>query len=403
VTASDAGSVSRDRREITGAPDGVADAIIVAAGAGRRMGTDKGMLYLLGRPLLAWTVDALATARSVRRIVLVTAEDRVASLSGEPWVRDRDAVVVPGGRRRQESVAIGVDCCDAEIVLVHDGARPLVTPGLVDAVAAASLRWGAAIPCLTVAETIKRVEDGRVVATVDRTNLALAQTPQGARRDLLLAAYARHDPRGERTFTDEAALLEAAGFDVAAVPGEPENLKVTVPADLGTAAALLAARGGPLRVGHGADSHPFGPGTGLALGGIVIEGAPRLHGHSDGDVILHAVADAVLGAAGLGDLGRLFPAGDPTTRGIASAYLLATVVERAAAIGLRPDGVDIVVVAARPRLGPARLEAMRAAVARLLSLPVERVGMKASSGNLSGDEGAGRGISATAIATVRPG
>ena len=178
------------------------------------------------------------------------------------------------------------------------------------------------------------------------------------------------------------------------------NLKVTTPDDLGRVESALL--GGRLpRVGYGEDGHPFGPGGSLALGGIAIDGAPRLHGHSDGDVALHAVADALLGAAGLGDLGRIFPADATTPEGIASGELVAEVVRRLADAGLRPAQLDLTVVAARPRLGP-RLEAMRAAIADLVGLPLERVNVKASSGNLTGFEGAGRGISARAVALVEP-
>src|SRR4029079_4875775 len=162
-----------------------------------------------------------------------------------------------------------------------------------------------AIPVLPVAETVKRVVDGVVVETVERAELATAQTPQGARRSLLREAFARFPPGGERRFTDEAARLEACTIPVHAIPGEPANLKVTLPDDLRRVEASLAS--GPWLIGCGQDSHPFGPGSPLALGGVVVDGAPRLHGHSDGDVALHAVADALLGAAGLGDLGRLFP------------------------------------------------------------------------------------------------
>jgi len=302
-------------------------------------------------------------------------------------------------------VAAGVRWLDAadpagrdRPVLVHDGARPLVTPALVGAVAAAVSRHGAAIPVVPVAETLKRVEDGRVAGTVDRAGLAAAQTPQGARRGLLLEAFDRFPPDGPDTFTDEAALLEACRIPVHAIPGEPANLKVTLPDDLRRVEHALAPVAA--RTGFGHDSHPFGPGTGLRLGGVEIAGAPRLAGHSDGDVALHAVADALLGAAGLGDLGRLFPADARTPRGIASDELLREVVARLAAAGLAPASVDVVVIGARPRLGD-RLDAMRDAIAALLGLDPGTVNVKASSGNLSGDEGAGRSIAARAVATVR--
>jgi 2-C-methyl-D-erythritol 4-phosphate cytidylyltransferase/2-C-methyl-D-erythritol 2,4-cyclodiphosphate synthase len=227
-----------------------------------------------------------------------------------------------------------------------------------------------------------------------------AQTPQGARRELLVAAFAAHAPDGPEEFTDEAALLEASGARVVTVLGDADNLKVTTPEDLERAGAILAHRLGPPRVGQGRDSHPFGPQDGLALGGIVIPAAPRLHGHSDGDVALHAVADALLGATGQGDLGRIFPAGDPSTRGVDSRELLAEIVRRIGALGWRPAGLDLLIVGARPRLGAERLDAMRDVIARLLDLAPEAVSVRASSGNLDGPEGAGRSIAAQALATV---
>ena len=381
---------------------GSVDAVVVAAGSSTRMaGFDKLAAPLLGRPLLAWTLDALAAASSVQRLVVVAAPSRVDDLAAQPWLRSHDATVVAGGARRQESVAAGVAATGSAVVLVHDGARPLVTPSLVDRVAAAAADDGAAIPTMPVSETLKRVSAGRVGETVDRSGLAAAQTPQGARRALLEEAWARFPASGPREFSDEAALLEAAGISVTAVPGEASNLKVTVPEDLERAEALLASREGALRIGHGADEHPFGEGTGLALGGIVIEGAPRLLGHSDGDAALHAVADALLGACGLGDLGRAFPAGDPATRGIASRELLRAVVARIAAAGWHATGVDVTIRAARPRLGPARLAAMRDAISALVDLGPGAVEVKASTGNLIGYEGAGRGISAPAVVMVR--
>jgi 2-C-methyl-D-erythritol 4-phosphate cytidylyltransferase/2-C-methyl-D-erythritol 2,4-cyclodiphosphate synthase len=396
----------------TAAGRGTVDAVVVAAGGSRRMaGSDKLAMPIGGRPLLAWTLERLGAAPEIARIVVVTAADRLAAVSRAGWLPNSVIDVVAGGPRRQESVAAGVARLAREpgggdpdrLILVQDGARPLVSPDLVAAVVAATREHGAAIPILAVAETIKRVVDGRIVETLDRASLGTAQTPQGVRRGLLEQAYAAFPPAGARTFTDEAGLLEACNISVHAVPGDPMNLKVTVPEDLVWAEAALVGRRGPgapgIRVGFSTDGHPFGPGEPLALGGITIEGAPRLHGHSDGDVALHAVADALLGACGLGDLGRQFPAGPETAAGIASSELLRAVLGRVVDAGYRPSSLDLTIVAARPRLA-GRLDEMRLAIAGLVGLGPDRVNVKASTGNLEGWEGAGRGISASAVAVV---
>ena len=395
----------------------IADAVIVAAGASRRMeGVDKLFAPCAGRPLLAWAIEAVAASPHVDRLILVAAPDRVEDLAGAAWLPRRVTGVVAGGETRPVSVANGVRelaRLDPEggerPVLVHDGARPLASTALVSAVAEASARTGAAIPVLPVSETVKRLGDGRVLETLDRSVLAAAQTPQGARRRLLLEAWRRFPPDGERQFTDEAALLEACTIPVHAIPGDPANLKVTLPDDLRRVEAALApaaasvasarSAGTALRVGFGHDSHPFGPADGLWLGGVEITNAPRLAGHSDGDVALHALADALLGAAGLGDLGRMFPSDSRTPRDIASGVLIREVVARLASAGLRPASADVVVIGARPRLA-GRLDAMRSVIAGLLGLPESVVNVKASTGNLAGDEGAGRAISARAVATV---
>jgi 2-C-methyl-D-erythritol 4-phosphate cytidylyltransferase/2-C-methyl-D-erythritol 2,4-cyclodiphosphate synthase len=390
-----------------------ADAIVVAAGSSTRMGgSDKLAAQIGGRPLLAWTLDALARSTSVARIVVVTVAANVAEIAGAAWLPDRVSAVVAGGPRRQDSVAAGAaalaDGPENGVILVHDGARPLVSADLVDAVARAAAEHGAAIPVLPVVDTLKRVEDGRVAGAVERSGLVAAQTPQGVRRDVLAAAYTAFPPGGPETWTDEAALLEACRIRVYAIPGESANLKVTLPADLRWVESALADAGRiaaaspvapTVRVGIGDDGHPFGPGSPLALGGIVIDAAPRLHGHSDGDVALHAVCDALLGAAGLGDLGRIFPPGPATPVGIASRDLVAECLRQVRAAGFAPLSVDVTIIGARPRLA-ARLSEMRDAIAGLLALSADRVNVKASTGNLAGWEGAGRGISARAVAVV---
>jgi 2-C-methyl-D-erythritol 4-phosphate cytidylyltransferase/2-C-methyl-D-erythritol 2,4-cyclodiphosphate synthase len=387
----------------------LADAIVVAAGASSRMGgDDKLTLNLAGRPVLAWSLAAVAAAPEVRRIVVVAAPSRRDEVESAAWLPAKVVAVVTGGARRQESVYAGFAALAAfppgdvpqpdRVVLVHDGARPLASPALVSAVARATAAHGAAIPVMPVSETIKRLAGDLVGETVDRSGLATAQTPQGVRSGLLAMAFEQFPAAGPETWTDEAALLEACRIPVHAIPGEPDNLKVTVPADLARAQGFLLG-GSAGRIGFGQDRHPFGPGEPLALGGLEFAGAPRLHSHSDGDVALHAVADALLGAAGQGDLGRLFPADARTPRGIPSGEILGEVVRRLAANGLRPSRVDLTIVASRPRLA-ARLDEMRDRVATLLGVGSDAVSVKASTGNLDGLEGAGRGISAQAIAVV---
>jgi 2-C-methyl-D-erythritol 4-phosphate cytidylyltransferase / 2-C-methyl-D-erythritol 2,4-cyclodiphosphate synthase len=424
------------------------DAVLVAAGASRRMGgRDKLDAELLGRSVLRWSIEVLAEA-GVQRIAVVTSEWRIPELAAAAWLPDCVVAVVAGGERRQESVAAGVAALaevaavsarparrepasgptrstpqapDA-VILVHDAARPLASPALVRAVAAAAASHGAAIPVLPVTETLKRLDGERIGATVDRTNVVAAQTPQGVRRSILERAYAAFPPDGPETWTDEASLLEACRIPVHAISGEATNLKVTVPVDLERAQAMLdrglvpgrpldAARGSGAarpavtpaqgRVGLGNDSHHFGPGSPLMLGGLQFEGVPRLAGHSDGDVVLHAVADALLGAAGLGDLGRLFPADSRTPTGIDSRVLLGTVAGKVRAAGWRPVNLDVTIVAARPSLA-GRLPEMGRALAAILGMDESDVNVKASTGNLVGSEGAGRSISAGTIVWLAP-
>jgi 2-C-methyl-D-erythritol 4-phosphate cytidylyltransferase/2-C-methyl-D-erythritol 2,4-cyclodiphosphate synthase len=429
--------------------DAVVEAVVVAAGSSRRMGgRDKLSAELAGRSVLRWSVEALAAA-GVERIVIATASARVAEIAAEEWLPDCVVAVVAGGERRQESVAAGVaaliefaaDATDGAagaarstaagatdgapvptsvpvpadpIILVHDAARPLASPNLIWAVAAAAAAHGAAIPTLPVTETLKRLEGVFIAATVDRTDVVAAQTPQGLRLSLLLSAYSEYPPDGPETWTDEASLLEACRIPVHAILGEATNLKVTVPLDLeraqvfldgglvpGRPASALPAGQVGGRIGFGTDSHPFGPGEPLVLGGLRLEGSPRLSGHSDGDAALHAVADAILGAAGLGDLGRLFPADARTPAGIDSRVLLASVAEKARAAGWVPANVDLTIIAARPKLA-ALLPAMGDAIAAALGVEASAVNVKASTGNLDGPEGSGRSISATAVAWLVP-
>jgi 2-C-methyl-D-erythritol 4-phosphate cytidylyltransferase / 2-C-methyl-D-erythritol 2,4-cyclodiphosphate synthase len=389
-------------------PTAAADAIIVAAGSSSRMaGVDKLLAEVGGgRTLLGRTIDAFAALPSIGAIAVVTTPDRRRRIERDAATLAGRLVFAAGGDRRQDSVRNGFlaleraapDPGGERVVLVHDGARPMIDAALVGSVVHATLEHGAAIPVVPVRDTIKRVVDGRIAATEDRSLLVAAQTPQGVRRSILRSALA--DPIAlTGTWTDEAALLEACKIAVHVVPGDPANIKVTVPADLVRVIDGAEVETGSRRNGIGHDSHPFGPGAPLRLGGIEIDGAPRLHGHSDGDVILHAIADGLLGAAGLGDLGRLYPAGPATPSGIASRELLGGVLERLAVAGWAPATVDLTVVGARPRLA-GHLDAMRDAVAELLGIGREGVNLKASSGNLDGSTGAGRSLSALALVGI---
>jgi 2-C-methyl-D-erythritol 4-phosphate cytidylyltransferase/2-C-methyl-D-erythritol 2,4-cyclodiphosphate synthase len=398
-----------------------ADAIVVAAGSSSRMGGVDKLDHRVGnRWLLAYAIEAIAATPEVRAIIVVTVADRIEQIRSATWLPDSVRAVVAGGEQRHESVAAGLAALDRldddrgtaadraidPIVLVHDGARPFVHPELASRIARAAAEHGAAIPVLPLAETLKRVDGDRIAGTIERAGLATAQTPQGVRRSLLREAFRQYPPDGPESWTDEAALLEACNIAVHAIPGDPSNFKVTLPGDLARFDAAVAARqGGDAhavgagRVGLGHDRHPFGPGSPLMLGGLAIEGAPRLHGHSDGDVVLHAIADAILGAAGLGDLGRLFPAVPETPPGVASSELLGDVARRMASAGFAIANIDVTIVAARPTLG-ASLPAMGRRVAELLDLEPGLVNVKASTGNLAGSEGAGRGIAAEAIVSL---
>ena len=220
-----------------------ADVVVLAAGTSERMGgIDKLMVSIAGIPLVAWTLRSVAAATCVRRIIIVARPELADEITQTPHVRALDPIVVAGGPRRQDSVANGVEQASAEVVLIHDGARPLVTPELVDRVAAEAWRKGAAVPIVAVPESMREVVDGEIVRTVDRTRLYRSQTPHGARLEVLRHAYSIQDPRGPETFIDETTLVQSAGISVATVPGEAQNLKVTLPGDDELAIALLGAR-----------------------------------------------------------------------------------------------------------------------------------------------------------------
>jgi 2-C-methyl-D-erythritol 4-phosphate cytidylyltransferase/2-C-methyl-D-erythritol 2,4-cyclodiphosphate synthase len=313
--------------------------------------------------------------------------------------------MVAGGSSRQESVRLGLEALgETEAVLVHDAARPLVTRELAQRVAEAALAGESVVPVVPVADTLKRL-DGGWLSTVARGGLFAAQTPQGFPRRLLREAHARARTEGVRA-TDDAALLEAFGLAVVSLEGEATNLKLTSPADWELAEALIAAREGAAReigraprTGIGYDVHRLERGRPCVLGGVRIESDRGPAGHSDGDVLVHAVMDAVLGAAGEPDIGHRFPAGDPRWAGADSIGLLERVRE-AVAPHFEVLFVDCCIVAEAPRVAP-HVPAMRARIAAALGIPAARVNVKATTAEGLGAIGRGEGICAQAVATLR--
>ncbi len=382
-------------------------AVVPAAGRGERFGgtVPKSLIRLGGRPLVQYPLEVLERVDEVEAVVVVAPADAL----GAVWDLVRDAglrkitAVVPGGADRQASVASGLAALSPgpAVVLVHDGVRPFLSPSLVCAVAEAAARDGCATAAVPVDETIKRAEDGWVLATLDRSRLYRIQTPQAFRRELLEAAHREAVREGFRG-TDDASLAERLGHRVRLVPGTPLNLKVTVPEDLELAEAVLRQRESPAsapRVGIGFDAHRFAFGRPLVLGGVEIPWPRGLGGHSDADVILHAVMDALLGAAGCGDIGRHFPSDDPAYAGASSLGLLGRVRDLLAARGLRAAHVDVTVMAEAPRLAP-YAPAMRAAIAGVLEVGEDRVNVKATTLEGMGAIGREEGIAAQAVASL---
>ncbi len=378
-------------------------AVILAAGQSRRMGgTDKLFLPLGGRPVLGWSLEAFRAVPEVAVRVVVAGPHNRAQVRA---LLTPEEILVEGGARRQDSVRAGVEALPEGIdaVLIHDGARPRVTPELIRRAIEAVQAHGAAVPGIPVADTIKEVgSDGRVVATPDRSRLRAIQTPQAFRLDLLRAAYDRVD--WTRTYTDEGALLEAAGTPVYVFEGDPRNRKLTRPEDLPFLEALSSDRApAEVRVGYGYDVHRVAEGRRLVLGGVEIPWEGRgLAGHSDADVLLHALMDALLGAAGMGDIGRHFPPSDPAYRGADSRRLLERVVAWLREAGWQVVHVDLTLIAQAPRIAPYADE-MRARIARTLGIDPGRVNLKATTPEGLGALGRGEGMAAHAVALIRRG
>jgi len=375
-------------------------AIIVAGGQGARMGADrpKQLLELDGRSLLQHSVSLCDAHPAVSELVVVLPATLVEAGAELIGPTRRTCRVVAGGARRQDSVRHGVAAVStqAEIVLIHDAARPFASAALIDRVIAAAGHTGAAVPALACRDTVKRrdVVSGLVRESVPRAEIWLAQTPQGFRRDVL--AVIGPLSAGEREATDESMLAEWAGLPVMIVEGDERNVKITTPDDLADARARAALAP---RVGTGYDLHRLVEGRPLVLAGITVPFERGPLGHSDGDVLCHALTDALLGAAGAGDIGRHFPNTDPAWKDAPGLDLLARAVAIVRAAGYAPASADVTIVLERPKLSP-HVDTMRARVASVLGVSTDAVSIKGKTNEGVDAVGRGEAIAAHAVAVL---
>ena len=375
-------------------------AIILGGGSGQRMGAkcNKVLLPIAGKSMIVRSVEAFVPL--VEQVVVVSREEDMPVMASELAQNGLDVPMVSGGATRQESVWRGLQAlsgqCDG--VLVHDGARCLVTADVIQRCMASVEECGTGVAAVPVTDTIKTVSDANIALdTPNRTSLRAVQTPQGFQLEALLSAHA-HAVEAGLAVTDDASLLEALGLEVRVIQGEAANVKITRPEDLD-----LLQDENPLpsiRTGMGYDVHRYGQGRPMRLGGVSIPNAPEVLAHSDGDVLLHALSDALLGCACLGDIGQHFSDKDPRFDGISSAILLHQVLDMVREAGCTPCHVDMTIVAQVPKLAPYR-EEIRKNVARLMGLPASCVNLKATTEEHLGFTGRSEGIKAYAVVTAR--
>lgn len=367
-------------------------AIIVAAGRGSRAGGEvpKQWQILAGQTILARTVAAF---RGMRLVLAIHPDDRARAEALFPGVP-----LVEGGATRAESVLNALEALrgsGATRVLIHDGARPLVSPALISRVLAALDRAEAAAPALAVSDALWRGEAGLVAGTQDRAGLYRAQTPQGFRYPSILAAHRAH-PGGA---LDDVEVARAAGLDVAIVEGDEDNLKLTFPGDFARAEAILKGRAMDVRIGNGYDVHAFREGDHLWLCGIKLPHSKGLLGHSDADVGMHALTDAIYGALAEGDIGRHFPPSDPQWKGAASHVFLSHAIGLARDRGYMLSNCDVTLVCEYPKIGPHAVD-MAAELARIMAVEPARVSVKATTSERLGFTGREEGIAALATCSL---
>lgn len=384
-------------------------AVIVAAGRGERAGASKEgpkqYRRIAGTAVLAHTLGVFLGHPAIARIVVAIHPDDDALFAAAVGDLPAHVSTVHGGATRQQSTLLGLRALASaapDVVLIHDGVRPFVDPAMIDRVVAATDEYHGAIPALPVADTLKRAAaDGTIAATVDRSVLHAAQTPQAFPFGKILAAHEDAAAAARSDFTDDAAIAEWAGIAVRLVAGSPDNTKITWAKDIALAEQRLAGTTGlpDVRTGNGYDVHSFEPGDHVTLCGVAIPYEKRLSGHSDADVGLHALTDALLATCGAGDIGTHFPPSDPQWRGVPSRIFVEHAVKVVRTRGGRIANADVTLICEAPRVGPHRA-AMVAAMAEMLGISPERVSVKATTNEGLGFIGRKEGIAAIATASV---
>jgi 2-C-methyl-D-erythritol 4-phosphate cytidylyltransferase/2-C-methyl-D-erythritol 2,4-cyclodiphosphate synthase len=380
-------------------------AILVAAGRGLRAGGDGPKQYRVigGQTVIYRAMHAFCTHAEVSAVQPVLHPDDVAMFNAACTGLRHDAPA-NGGATRQASVHAGLEALVAQkpdIVLIHDAARPFVSEGVISRAIDAAARTGAAIPTVAVADTIKLIDaSGNVVDTPERARLRIAQTPQAFRYEIILEAHRRAAREGRSDFTDDAALAEWAGLTVATFEGDALNMKLTTPEDFVREEARLASLLGDIRTGTGYDVHAFGEGDHVMICGVRVPHAKGFLAHSDGDVGLHALVDAILGALADGDIGSHFPPSDAKWKGASSDQFLKYAVERVTQRGGRIANLEVTLICERPKIGPLR-DTMRARISEISGVDISRVAVKATTSERLGFTGREEGIAATASATIR--
>ena len=382
---------------MTGAP--LNAALIVAGGSGERFGgtVPKQYRLLAGRPVLRHSIDAFLASDAIRHVQVVIRDGTQDLYADAVRGLDLPSAVI-GGATRQESVRQGLEALAGtrpDTVLIHDAARPFVDRRTIDACLHALSQTPGAIAAVPVRDTLKRAADGCIAGTIDRTNVWRAQTPQAFHFDDILNA---HRTVAGRNLTDDAAVAEAAGLATKLVEGSENNIKITTEDDLVRAEQMLAA-GRDYRTGFGYDVHAFGPGDHVMVGGVRIPHDRALVGHSDADVALHALTDAVLGAIAAGDIGQHFPPSDMRWKGAPSERFLAHAVSLVAERGGQLVSLDVTIVCERPKIGPHR-DTVAARIAQIAGIDRSRVSVKATTTEGLGFTGRGEGMAAQAVATV---